>query len=124
MRGWIAFPLLTLLISCSGLSGDAPTAPSAPTPPELAKGEAIYDRNCARCHGIRGTGTSFGPPFLSKIYEPSHHGDPAFFLAIRRGVQAHHWNFGNMPPYPNLTESDAEEIVRYIRWFQKEGGVY
>ena len=118
--GWIAF----LLISCTGPSTEKVTPPSAPTPADLKNGEALFTTNCARCHGTRGTGTGFGPPFLSPIYEPNHHADAAFHFAARNGVQAHHWNFGNMPPYSHLSDPEVDEIVRYVRWLQKEAGIF
>jgi mono/diheme cytochrome c family protein len=124
MKLWIGLLSLFLLISCSSRGGEKIVAPTAPTPPELAKGETLFNDNCARCHGARGVGTHFGPPFLNKLYEPSHHGDQAFLLAARRGVRSHHWNFGNMPPYPRLSEQDVGEIVGYVRWLQRQAGIF
>ncbi|HET6369770.1 MAG TPA: cytochrome c [Nitrospiria bacterium] len=124
MKTLFTFLSLLILISCSARASEKVAAPSAPTPPELATGESLYNDNCARCHGARGVGTKFGPPFLNKIYEPSHHGDQSFLLAVRRGAKAHHWNFGNMPPYPHLSEQDVGEIVKYVRWLQRQAGIF
>jgi|SRR5579863_679996 len=124
MKRWIVGTTLLFLLSCNRSPADKIATPSAPTPVELVKGETLFNRNCSRCHGSRGTGSSFGPPFLSKIYEPSHHGDEAFHLAARNGVQSHHWNLGNMPPYAHLSDAEVDEIVRYVRWLQKEAGIF
>ncbi len=57
------------------------------------------------------------------IYEPSHHGDMAFVMAAQRGVQAHHWRFGDMPPQEGLTEGDLKAIVAYVREMQRANGI-
>ena len=101
----------------------APGVAIGDPPAELADGRRLFDVNCARCHGPGGTGTGHGPPLLSKIYEPSHHGDASFLMAIRRGVSAHHWRFGNMPPIPGVSDDDAARIVAYIRWAQRQAGI-
>ena len=58
------------------------------------------------------------------FYKPSHHGDAAFYRAALKGVRAHHWNFGDMPPVAGAQTQDLDAIVPYIRWLQKEKGIY
>jgi len=95
-----------------------------PAPPaELRDGEALFAAHCARCHGRAGGGSEQGPPLAHRIYEPSHHADAAFRLAVRRGVAAHHWRFGDMPAQPQLTEPQVTQIVAYVRWVQRGVGV-
>ncbi|SPH18256.1 hypothetical protein DEA8626_01788 [Defluviimonas aquaemixtae] len=60
---------------------------------------------------------------MHKIYEPSHHGDAAFLVAVRNGVRQHHWDFGNMLPVEGLTDGDVKYIVRYVRELQFENGI-
>lgn len=95
-----------------------------PTPAARQMGEQLFDRHCAGCHGAKAGGTEKGPALAHRIYEPSHHSDQAFYLAARMGVAAHHWRFGNMPPQPQVTEGDVRQIVDYVRWVQRETGVY
>ena len=95
-----------------------------PTPAVHRAGEQLFDRNCAGCHGSKASGTASGPPLAHRIYEPSHHSDQAFHLAVRNGVAAHHWRFGNMPAQPQVSEADVSDIVAYVRWVQRETGVY
>jgi mono/diheme cytochrome c family protein len=102
-------------------AGDAPSLP--PTPTALARGESLYVAGCSRCHGIAGSGTAQGPPLAHIVYEPSHHGDAAFQMAVRNGVRAHHWRFGDMPPQPGVPPAAVEEIVAYVRWVQRERGI-
>jgi mono/diheme cytochrome c family protein len=87
-------------------------------------GERAFNAACAECHGDNATGRQgIGPPLVHKIYEPSHHGDMSFHLAVQNGVRAHHWSFGNMPPQSGLTKSDVSAIVTYVRELQQENGI-
>ncbi|WP_335947705.1 MULTISPECIES: c-type cytochrome [Salipiger] len=91
---------------------------------EAQIGERAFDAVCAACHGDNGAGVDgSGPPLVHKIYEPSHHADMAFFMAVERGVQAHHWSFGNMPPQQGLTRADVAGIVTYVREMQRANGI-
>lgn len=87
-------------------------------------GEQAFNENCASCHGADATGQEgVAPPLVHKIYEPSHHGDQAFFLAAKQGVRAHHWRFGDMPPVEGITDPEIERIVTYIRTLQRANGI-
>jgi mono/diheme cytochrome c family protein len=99
-------------------------APPAAVPAEFKKGEAAFNANCARCHGERGVGTSQGPPLVHKIYEPNHHGDAAFQRAAMMGVRAHHWQFGDMPKISTVTSAEVDDIIRYVRWLQRQAGIF
>ena len=123
-------------LSCS--SADEPSqekSPEAPQaagsvvssmdlPSEVKEGAQRFQHFCSRCHGGQGHGTNQGPPLVHKIYEPSHHGDQAFFRAAAQGVRAHHWKFGNMPKIPDASEADVQEIVKYVRWLQRQAGIH
>ena len=87
-------------------------------------GRNAFDGLCAQCHGANAGGQNgVAPPLVHKIYEPSHHGDESFWIATQRGVQAHHWRFGNMPAIDGLTRADVKNIVAYIRALQRENGI-
>ena len=96
---------------------------AATSPPEVAEGKTLFRQNCSVCHGPAGDGTTQGPPLVNIIYEPNHHADAAFILAVRNGVRAHHWRFGDMAPLPDVTDQTVEEIVGYIRWMQRQVGI-
>lgn len=92
--------------------------------PQALRGKRAFNAVCAACHGKNAAGKfGFGPPFVNRIYEPSHHGDRAFLYAARNGVQSHHWPFGNMPPQKRVTKSDVENIVAYVRALQRANGI-
>ncbi|NSY37702.1 cytochrome c [Leisingera sp. ANG59] len=107
-----------------------PGAPLAEVqlPPDLSEaakiGKRAFDAVCADCHGDNAAGRNgMGPPLVHKIYEPSHHGDAAFLLAVRNGVRAHHWDFGSMPAQQGLTDGDVKGITQYVRELQKANGI-
>lgn len=95
--------------------------------PNLTEAERIglgyFAVHCQAYHGENGRGTRVGPPLVHKIYEPSHHGDGAFVRAVRKGVVAHHWRFGNMPALPAVTDHEVNAIIRYIRALQRANGI-
>ncbi len=93
-------------------------------PPEYREGDAAYQRDCARCHGEDGLGSESGPPLLHPIYKPTQHPDAQFLLAVRSGVEQHHWDFGDKEPLPGVSPPDIGRITSYIRWLQREVGIY
>lgn len=118
-----------LVLACvigAAACGEATTPMNLPTdvPSELQAGEAAFNTFCARCHGERALGTNQGPPLVHKVYEPNHHGDAAFYRAAAQGVRAHHWQFGNMPKVEGITEEDVTQIIRYVRWLQRQAGIF
>ncbi|MBO6950084.1 MAG: cytochrome c [Rhodospirillales bacterium] len=91
--------------------------------PSLNLGKMNYEAYCASCHGKTAAGTDKGPTFISKIYHPGHHSDGAFFIAAKRGVRAHHWRFGNMPPVKGVSDTQVQSILLYVRAVQQANGV-
>lgn len=111
---------------------DRPTDAGRPmvavTVPSLSsqeiQGEILFNENCASCHGKNAAGQNgVAPPLVHIIYEPNHHGDMSFQMATSRGVRQHHWQFGNMPPIPNVSENDVVNIVAYVRGLQRANGI-
>lgn len=88
-------------------------------------GEAAYNQFCASCHGANAAGQAdTAPPLVHVIYEPSHHGDLSFVRAVKQGVRAHHWQFGDMPPVvPAPSEDEIALIIAYIRELQRANGI-
>jgi len=60
---------------------------------------------------------------VHRIYGSGHHADAAFTLAAQRGVRAHHWRFGDMPPVPSARPEEISLIVRYVRELQRANGI-
>jgi mono/diheme cytochrome c family protein len=117
MKFFIAFIVLVFIF--------VSTLTMAAGPLRSKVGEEAFNKNCAVCHGKNGAGSVIGtgPPLVHKIYEPSHHGDASFYMAVARGVRAHHWSFGNMPPIKGVTKAEVGDIIKYIRALQREAGI-
>lgn len=126
----IAIPLVAIagyvLFQQSQKSDDS--AHVAVRVPELSdagkQGERLFSTNCAICHGVNASGSDKGPPLVHRIYEPNHHGDGAFYRAVRLGVRAHHWPFGKMAPLPGVRDEEIGQIVHYVRELQKANGIF
>lgn len=89
-----------------------------------ARGKAAFAASCAECHGGDGGGVDgHGPPLVHRYYEPGHHGDMAFRIAVRQGARAHHWSFGNMPAIPGVDASELEDMIVYVRAVQRANGI-
>lgn len=110
--------------------GVLPLASAQPLPqpspglmPQPALGKRLFDKHCAACHGLDLKGSDKGPPMLHPIYEPSHHGDASFQAAVRYGVRAHHWKFGDMPPVQGVSPDEVAHITAYVRQQQRRVGI-
>lgn len=86
-------------------------------------GEVAFTETCAACHGKNGAGTDTGPPLVHDIYNPGHHPDISFLVAVRNGTRQHHWRFGNMPPQGHVSDADVTAIVAYVRALQEANGI-
>jgi mono/diheme cytochrome c family protein len=120
----IALSAVVILVATGCGNGTAGGADGIPPqdPALVAEGEVLYQATCAECHGSDLRGTDLGPSHLSKVYEPNHHADIAFLLAVQRGSPAHHWRFGDMAPVPGLTPEDVTAIVAFVRENQRVEG--
>lgn len=113
----------TEILSPKGEDPPAPAAPGIAVPSLLRDGETEFAAYCATCHGLSAEGTKVGPSLLGRIYARNHHSDPSFYQAVERGVRAHHWRFGDMPPIPEATKEKTAQIIAYVRWLQEQAGV-
>ena len=116
---------LTLIVSANAAWADEPMVDV--TIPELSPtaeaGQMAFGQYCATCHGAAAGGTDEGPPLVHPLYVASHHGDFAFVRAAREGVRAHHWDFGNMEPVPDITDDELEALIIYVRELQRANGL-
>ena len=116
----MALAVALLVTACGETTGDTGIPPQDPQLVEA--GARLYAANCAECHGADLGGTDKGPSQLSIVYEPGHHPDEAFQLAVLRGSPAHHWDFGPMPPVPGLSPEEVEAIIAFVRERQRVEG--
>ena len=111
-----------IVTACSNATNNGVTGISPQDPQLVTQGANLYQASCAECHGSDVRGTDRGPSFLSDVYEPGHHSDVAFLLAVQRGSAAHHWKFGDMLPIDGLTTDDVDAIVAFVRETQRIEG--
>lgn len=83
---------------------------------DAKKGKRLFELNCIDCHGKSGRGSTKGPPLV--MYNEDHHDDETFVRAVRNGVLQHHWQFGNMPAIPGITDAETRSIISYVREIQ------
>ena len=81
-------------------------------------GRKVFNARCAFCHGRGARGGSQGPPLVHDAYAASRFGDDAIVAAVRKGVVAKRWQFGNMPVIDAITDGDLSAVIRYIREIQ------
>lgn len=121
-----AAPLLLaalLLAACEGGRGRAP--------PDLARGEAVYAKHCAACHGAnlegqpnwrerRPDGRLPAPPHDATGHT-WHHADEVLFDLVKRGMAAYAGPDykSDMPAYAGtLSDDEIRAVLAYIksRW--------
>lgn len=82
----------------------------------IDRGEAIYQKQCASCHGVEGNG-GVGPALNNRVLLKNTF-DNAFFSIIRSGVpntQMPAWGIEFGGP---LTDEDIRDLVAYIRNYE------
>jgi mono/diheme cytochrome c family protein len=112
--------VLGTLVACGD---DGATGPAASADIDVERGEDLFAAHCAVCHGPAADGTPAGPPLVHEVYEPSHHSDESFQIAVAQGAQPHHWDFGPMPPVSGLDRDDVADITAWVRERQREAGI-
>ena len=107
-------------------AGTASRATPDPTPVATAAagpGAELFASKCAGCHGADAKGSGKGPPLVHWTYKPGYHADEDFYDAVKLGVVAHHWPYGDMPPIPGLSDDEIAEVVAYVRAAQAASGI-
>lgn len=115
--------LATLFASSAMAQGIRVPKPSAGLMPNPNVGKPLFEKNCASCHGADLKGSDKGPPMLHKVYQPSHHSDMAFQMAVKNGSRAHHWSFGDMKPVMGVSPDEVAHITAYVRMQQRQAGI-
>lgn len=118
-----AVVVVALVIAVVATGGSSGSGDAVASEGDAVAGKAVFEGTCAACHGAGGTGTDVGPPLVHQYYRPGHHADGAFTLAIRNGVQPHHWDFGPMPPQPGLSGQDIADVTAHVRQIQEAAGI-
>jgi mono/diheme cytochrome c family protein len=126
-RGAVAAAAVLILAAC-GDDHRANPSPGAARhgldPIRVARGEAVYNKHCAECHGPRGIGLpgdwrktgpdgKYPPPPLDDSAHAWHHPTEVLRRVIRKGSPP---GMGNMPAWEGkLSEREIDDVVVYIK---------
>ena len=115
-----------LIQSTSGQAGASLVDVVVPELSAAARtGKEQFEVSCVACHGANAAGQDgVAPPLVHIIYEPNHHGDQSFYQAVRYGVSAHHWRFGDMPAIEGVSPSQVADIIIYVRELQRANSIF
>ncbi|AEB12568.1 c-type cytochrome [Marinithermus hydrothermalis] len=88
----------------------------------FAAGDALYQQNCASCHGQDGTGTpNFAPPLAATLPALLQTEDGRAYLAsvvlwgLQGQIKVNDQTYNApMPPFGRLTDAEIAEILNYI----------
>ena len=101
-------PVLCLLALLAGSVCTASAQTSDPTPSQLASGQRLFDRQCARCHGIGGTGGD--GPALARPRLRRAADDESLFNVIKGGIPG-----TGMPFTWQMSDEEIGHVVAYVR---------
>ncbi len=118
---WFFCALLALLFAACG---DSSTATN-PDPQQIETGRAVYNANCAACHGSQGEGEpNWKIPDVNGVYPAPphdstghtwHHADPLLLQVIREGSGTPN---SKMPVYGDiLSDEEMAAVLAYIKTF-------
>jgi cytochrome c oxidase cbb3-type subunit III len=89
---------------------------SSQTPDDLERGRRLFERQCARCHGMRGAGGT-GPALTSSVLSRAPD-DPALFSVIKEGIRG-----SEMPPTWQMIDREIWQVAGYVRSLGRQGQV-
>jgi DMSO reductase family type II enzyme heme b subunit len=118
---WASSFILTACLAVTAATGSAPT----PSPADrIDAGRAVYDQQCATCHGLQGDGN--GPAAVWLYPKPRNFAAGLFKIqstppgslptdadlgrSITRGLPG-----SSMPSFSYLSETQRQEVVAYVK---------
>ncbi len=123
LRWGVVLVLVLVLTAACGASGGDGALEDPLAGGDPSRGADLFAFHCAGCHGAELDGSTVGPPLIHELYVPSHHADLSFLIAVQRGVEPHHWQFGRMPAVPSLEVEHVADIVAFVRQEQRAAGL-
>ncbi len=103
--------LALIILGFSACSGE----PSIEVPEEFRAGQQVFNRVCGTCHGVDMNGNSAVPALIDDRYLPDRFSDGKLRSTIINGSESRIMR----PQRGNVSDSETEEIIKYIRYFQK-----
>jgi mono/diheme cytochrome c family protein len=110
------------LFSLAGALAFAAHAYAQEYPADLARGKALYERNCMACHGAKGYGD--GPSALLLTITPANFHRPGSFMksdeTLLRMIE-HGGVFSPMHSWRGrLTDGEMQDVLAYIRLLSQQ----
>lgn len=97
---------ITLLVGAFGIA-NAGAQGATDDPAQVEAGMAVFESNCAGCHGVDGTGSNTGRPLTDIASQ-----EPDRLVHIASVTDGK----GNMPAWgPNLEADEIDAAVSYVR---------
>ena len=84
----------------------------------VARGEQVFSKHCATCHGESGAGSEPWYPSLQRLAglrEPVHMVETVLTGRFRRGGDINGHTIPIMPAWGQLADADVAAIVNYIQ---------
>ena len=77
-------------------------------------GRQVFASRCASCHGTDANGGELGPAITTRVPART---DEDLVALFKQGLPS-----AGMPAFPNLTDGDARELIRYLRTLRPREG--
>ncbi len=107
--------LAVLILALSACS----EKPLSNVPEPYMTGQKTYIRVCGICHGDNLKGNGAAPSFLIETYQSESFSDQQIRNTIINGSKSKVMR----PQRGKVSDSEIEEIIKYIRFLQKESGL-
>lgn len=106
------------LVLVGALFSSACAILAASTDTSVARGEQVFSKHCATCHGETGAGSEPWYPSLQRLAglrEPEHMVETVLTGRFRRGGDIDGHTIPIMPAWGQLADADVAAIVNYIQ---------
>lgn len=121
--------LTTVFLGLCLAAAPAFAAPNLGSEAERNAGKALYDKNCAQCHGEKGDGNGVAAPHL--MPRPRDFTTAKFKIRttpsgkLPTDADLHHiikvgMPYTSMPAWPNLSDVEITNLVYYVKSFSPE----
>ena len=108
--------LTKLILPLTILATGCAIEPTKTVPIQYITGQTQYHKVCANCHGADAMGTGKAPKLTHERYNKANFSNGKIAKTILRGSAS-----GAMPAQKTkVTEADIKEIIKYLRYSQKE----
>ena len=116
MKGWV-YISLALLLNVSMTS--CAVEPRKTVPTNYRAGQEHYHRACANCHGPDAMGGKGAPKLIQEIFSSANFSNKKMVGTMLNGSDS-----GVMPcQKQKVSEQEIQEIIKYLRFLQKESGL-